>query len=131
MRTNVRRTAVLAVVLSAMLAAIGVRPAAGGTTRTHFDVSYGPPTISCSGFRIVSGGSNPVVKDEETCLAHTEFYAPGVYYLADPSFGGWCSDFEGSRSNFTTCRLAIGGTLVVSLNPDGTHVWKITAFYKP
>jgi hypothetical protein len=75
----------------------------------------------------VKTGPKAFVKDAETCIAWTDFYGPGTYDLAAPSFGGWCSDFEG----FSGCRLAIAGTLVSSDNGDGSFTWQITAYYAP
>ena len=121
------------VVVCAAVTALGVVAGAGasnGATATHFTASYGPPQITCSGERIVKTGSNAFVKDSETCIASTDFYAPGTYDLAAPSFGGWCSDYEGF-SDAPYCRLAVAGTLVVSANRDGSSTWRITAYYAP
>lgn len=125
----VQLTPVVLVAVGALLAA-AAGGAANGATTTHFTASYGPPQVTCSGERIVKTGSKGFVKDSETCIVATDFYAPGTYYLADPSFGGWCSDVEGFAPT-PTCRLAIGGTLVSSDNGDGTFTWSITAYYAP
>ena len=115
--------------IAALVAAAAVA-ASNGATASHFTASYGPPQITCSGERVAKTGANGFVKDSETCVAWTDFYAPGTYDLAAPSFGGWCSDYEGfSQSPY--CRLAIAGTLVVSANGDGSSTWRITAYYTP
>jgi hypothetical protein len=104
--------------------------ASNGATTAHFAASYGPPQITCSGERVGKTGPKAFLKDSETCIAWTDFYAPGTYDLAAPSFGGWCSDYEGF-SDSPYCRLAIAGTLTVSANRDGSSTWRITAYYAP
>lgn len=112
------------------LSIVAAAAASNGATATHFTASYGPPQITCTGERITRTGSNAFVKDSETCIAWTDFYAPGTYDLAAPSFGGWCSDYEGFSST-PYCRLAVAGQLAVSANRDGSFTWAIIAYYTP
>ena len=111
------------------VASAGAAPGGNGNgaTVTPFTLAYPDNLATCSGNRIQKDGRNSFIKDVETCATIIDFYAPGTYSLSDPSSPayGWCSDFDG----FSTCNLAIAGTLTVSYNGGGNYTWKIVAYY--
>lgn len=102
--------------------------ASNGATVSHFGYSWSDQngTGSCSGARISHDGRNAFIKDSESCITTVAFYAPGVYDLAAPSFGGWCSDYD---AQFNVCNVATSGTLTVTYNGDGTYTWDVVAYY--
>jgi hypothetical protein len=120
----------LLIVLVALVA-LGCVTSAGasnGATVAKFGYSFSDQNGagSCSGVRITHAGQSSFIKDAESCNTTVAFYAPGVYDLAAPSFGGWCSDYD---AQFNFCNLATAGTLTVTHNGDGTYTWDIVAYY--
>src|SRR5262245_23298276 len=120
-----KRFALLAVAVAASATvgiAAGVARADNGAQTTHFTATYYP--FTCSGERIVKTGPKAFIKDSETCLdSFVGDIPPGTYDLA----GSWLSDYD--YFVLGTINFATSGTLVVTLNSDGTTTWNITAYY--
>jgi hypothetical protein len=92
-----------------------------GATVQHFTFTDPGGGGTCNGNRITHTGTNPFIKDVETCIVTFAFLQPGTYDLTDMV---WCSDFDGAP-----CNRATSGRLTVTDNGDGTFTWDVVAYY--
>ena len=101
-----------------------------GATTTPFKATYvNGSQFTCSGAHIVKTAPKAFVKDSETCidsLGVADGFGVGTY---DLTAIGWFSDYYFFVASPSSLVLATSGTLVVTLNADGTTTWNVVAYY--